>query len=159
MVILWGMNTKHIQFLQWTILGSKNVRELVSYFNVRLHFNEAFQLKPIQQGDSSLMSELIRFGDLSLTDLVSLNIMCMHKKVIHKSDIVLCDGKTIKAEMLTGSPGHSDSHKFPTQHPTPADLAIWNTAICRLSSALSSWLSYRSISIHHIHHHCGCLRT
>ena len=81
------------------------------------------------------MSGLICFGDLSSADLVSLNIMRMHKKVIHKSNIVLCNGKPIKAEMLTGSPGHSDSHKFLTQCPTPADLALWNTAIHRLSSA------------------------
>jgi hypothetical protein len=111
------------------------VWELVSYFNIHLHFNEDFQLKPIRQGNSSLMSEFIRFGDLSPTDLVSLNIMRMHKKVIHKSDIVLCDGRTIKAEMLMGSPGHSGHHKFPTQRPTTADLTIWNTAIRRLSSA------------------------
>ena len=51
------------------------------------------------------MSEFIRVWDLSSTDLVSLNSMRIHKKVIHKSNIVLCDdGKTIKAEMLTGSP-------------------------------------------------------
>jgi hypothetical protein len=111
------------------------VWELVSYFNIHLHFNEEFQLKPIRRGDSSLMSEFIRFGDLSPTDLGSLNIMRMHKKVIHKSDIVLCNGQTIKAEMLTGSPGHSDHHKFPTQRPTTADLTIWNTAIRRLSSS------------------------
>jgi hypothetical protein len=37
--------------------------------------------------------------------------------------------------MLTGSPGHSDYHKFPTQRPTTSDLTTWNTAICRLSSA------------------------
>ncbi len=113
----------------------KNVWELVSYFNIRLHFNEDFQLKPIQQGDSSVMSEFIRFGDLSSTELVSLNIMCMHKKVIHKSDIVLCNGWTIKEKLLTGSPGHSGYHKFPTQCPTTADLTIWNTTIRRLSSA------------------------
>ncbi len=35
--------------------------------------------------------------------------MRMHKKVIHKSDIVLCDRKTIKVEMLRDLPGHSDS--------------------------------------------------
>ncbi len=81
------------------------------------------------------MSEFVRFGDLSSTDLVSLNIMCMHKKIIHKSNTVLCDGKIIKAEMLTGFPSHSDSHTFPTQCPNPADLAIWNIAIRRLSSA------------------------
>ena len=81
------------------------------------------------------MTEFIRFGDLSPTDLVSLNLMCMHKKVIHKSDIVLCDGRTIKADMLTSSPGHSNYHKFPTPCPTTADLTIWNTAIFRMSSA------------------------
>ena len=81
------------------------------------------------------MSKFVRFGDLNPTDLVSLNMMHMHKMIIHKSDIVLCGGQTIKAEMLTGSPGHSDYHKFPTQRPTTADLTIWNTAICRLSSA------------------------
>ncbi len=70
----------------------KNVWELVSYFKVCLYFNADFQLKPIQWGDTSLMSEFMRYGDLSPTDLVSLNIMRMHKKV-HKSDIVLCDGK------------------------------------------------------------------
>jgi hypothetical protein len=113
----------------------KYVWELVSYFNICLHFNEDFQLKPIQHGDSSLMSEFIHFGDLSSTDLVFLNIMRMHKKVIHKSNIVLCVGQTIKADMLTGSTGHSDYHKSPTQRPTTADLTIWNTAICRLSSA------------------------
>ncbi len=36
--------------------------------------------------------------------------------------------------MLTASPGHSDHHKFPTQHPTTADLSTWNTVIRRLSS-------------------------
>ena len=70
------------------------------------------------------MSEFICFGDLSPTDLVSVNIMRIHKKVIHKSDIVLCDGKTVKAEMLPDLPGHSDYHKFSTQRPTPANLVI-----------------------------------
>ncbi len=34
-----------------------------------------------------------------------------------------------------GSPGHSDHHKFSTQRPTTADLTLWNTVICRMSSA------------------------
>jgi hypothetical protein len=60
--------------------------------------------------------------------------MHMHKKDIYKLDIVLCDGKTIKAEMPTDQPGHSDIHKVPTQHPTPADLNIWKLALHKLSS-------------------------
>jgi hypothetical protein len=130
-----GYEYKTHSFLAMDNTWVKNVCELVSYFNMRLHFNEDYQLKPIQQGNSSLMSEFIRFGDLSSTDLASLNIMCMHKKVIYKSDILQCDGQTIKADMLTCSPGHSDYHKFPTQRPTTANLTILNTALHRLSSA------------------------
>ncbi len=130
-----GYEYKTHSFLATDNIWFKNVWGLVSYFNICLHFNEDFQLKPIQQGNSSLMSEFICFGDLSLTELVSLKIMRMRKKVIHKSNIVLCNGRTIKAEMLTGSPAHSNYHTFPTQRPTPADLTIWNTSIRRLSSA------------------------
>jgi hypothetical protein len=36
--------------------------------------------------------------------------------------------------MLMDLPGHSDYHKFPTQHPTLADLSIWKTALRKLSS-------------------------
>ena len=36
--------------------------------------------------------------------------------------------------MLTNSPGHSDTHKFPTQRPSPADLILWKMALCMISS-------------------------
>jgi hypothetical protein len=58
----------------------------------------------------------------------------MHKKVTHLSGIVLCDSKTIKTEMLLDLPGQSDTHNFPHQHPTPADLLLWRRALCKLSS-------------------------
>ncbi len=97
-----GYEYKTHSFLVMDNTWFKNVWELVYYFNIHLHFNEDFQLKPIWQGDSSLMSEFICFGDLSRTDLVSLNIMRMHKKVIRTSVIVLCDGQTIKAKNANG---------------------------------------------------------
>ncbi len=61
----------------------KNIWELVSYFNIWLHFNTAFHLKAVQQGGISLMSEFMRTGDFSWPDLITLNIMRMNKKVIH----------------------------------------------------------------------------
>jgi hypothetical protein len=88
----------------------------------------------IHQGNISLISEFLRTGNFSKPDPISLNIMRMHKKVIHKLDIVLCDGKTIKAEMLTDQPGRSNVHKFSTQHPTPADLNLWKLALRKISS-------------------------
>ncbi len=67
-------------------------------------------------------------------DLVSLNIMRMYKMTTHLWDIVMCDGKSIKAEMLTNKPGHSGVHKFPTQKLTKLDMALWAVALQRISS-------------------------
>jgi hypothetical protein len=112
----------------------KNIWELVWHFNVWTHVSTAFQLVAVQQGDISLMSDFMCTGHFCHPDLISLNIMSMHKKIIHKLDIVLCDGITIKAEMLTDQPGHSGIHTFPIQHPTPADLNLWKLGLRKLSS-------------------------
>jgi hypothetical protein len=111
----------------------KNVWELVHYFKIRLVFHTDYQLKPVRKGDKSLMSEFMRIG-YRREDLLSLNFMRMHKKVIHLSDIVIGDGKTIMSEMVTDLPGQSNVHKFPTQKPTKADKALWETALCKISS-------------------------
>ncbi len=79
------------------------------------------------------MSEFVRAG-YTKADLLSLNIVRMHKMVIHLSDIVRCDGKTIKQSMLSASAGVSDAHKFPLQRPTPMDIVLWRTALRRISS-------------------------
>ena len=79
------------------------------------------------------MSEFVRVG-YTKAELLSLNIVRMHKMVIHLSDIVRCDGKTIKQSMLLASAGISDAHKFPLQRPTPTDMTLWTTALRRISS-------------------------
>jgi hypothetical protein len=114
----------------------KNVWELVSYYNVSLNFDEDYQLKPIRQGNKSLMSEFLRYKDFGIDDFVSLNIMRMHILVIHVSDIVLSNGKTIKPEMFLDLPGHSCVHQFPHQRLTPADLSIWKMALRKISSEI-----------------------
>ncbi len=111
----------------------KNVWELVHYFNIRLAFQPEYRLGPVRQGDKSLMSQFIRVG-YKHTDLLLLNIVRMHKMVIHLSDIVMCDGKTIKRLILLASAGHSEAHKFPVQRPTPTDMNPWTTALQRISS-------------------------
>jgi hypothetical protein len=112
----------------------KNVWELVSCYNVSLSFDEDYQLKPIRRGDKFLMSKFLHYKDFGIYDVISLNIVRMHKKVINVSDIVLSDGKTIKPEMFSDLPGHSCVHKFPHQRPTPADLSIWKMALRKISS-------------------------
>jgi hypothetical protein len=106
----------------------KTIWELVHYFNIRLVFQSKYCLGPVQRGDKALMSEFIRAG-YKWADLLLLNIMWMHKMVIHLSDIVMCDGKTIKRLMLLASAGHLEAHKFPVQWPTPMDMNLWMTAL------------------------------
>jgi hypothetical protein len=138
----------------------RNIWELVWYFNIWLHVNAAFQLKAVHWGDIPLMSEFMCTGDFSQPDLISLNIMHMHKKLIHKLDIVLCDGKTIKVEVLTCQPGHSDVHKFPTQHPTPADLYLTKLALRKISSDFHILMvKLQEHKVPHITTPIGCLKT
>ncbi len=112
----------------------KNVWELSHYFNIWLNFNRDLHLKPVRKGDKSLVSEFLQCGEFSCADILSLNIMRTLKKVIHSSNIVLCNGKTIKPEMLTNIPGQSNMHKFPTQRPTSSDLELWKRALQKISS-------------------------
>jgi hypothetical protein len=119
---LYG-NTMSYEYKKHSMLSTKNtwfknVWELCHYYKIWLNFIGDLHLKHIRKGDKSLMSEFMRFGEFTRTDFVALNITRMHKNVIHISDIVLCNGKTIKPEMLTSSPGQSDMHQFPT-HPHP----------------------------------------
>jgi hypothetical protein len=93
----------------------KNVWELVHYFKISLAFQSEYRLGPVRRGDKSLMSEFIRAG-YTKADLLLLNIVRMHKMVIHLLDVVRCGGKTIKQSMLSASAGISDMHKFPLQH-------------------------------------------
>ncbi len=74
----------------------------MSYYNVRLNFDEDYQLKPIRWDNESLMSKFLRYKDFGIDDVVSLNIMRMHKKVIHVSDIVLSNGKNNQAGDVLG---------------------------------------------------------
>jgi hypothetical protein len=91
-----------------------------------------FHLHPVHLGDSLLMFEF--FKHYSGQDLATLNMVHQHKKVIHLSYIVLCDGQTINKACLTSAPGVSHLHKFPLQQPTRSDYRLWTTALRRINS-------------------------
>jgi hypothetical protein len=110
----------------------KNVWELLSDFDVSASMGDKYHLHPARSGDSSLMCEFSKH--YSGQDLAALNIVRQHKKVIHLSCIVLCDGQSINKEYLLNTPGDSHLHKFPLQKPTQSDFRLWNRAIRQISS-------------------------
>ncbi len=112
-VRLYG-NTMDYDFKAYSVLATngtlyKNVWELVHYFKIRLVFQSEYRLGPVRRGDKSLMSEFVKAG-YTKADLLLLNIVRMHKMVIHLLDIVRCEGKTIKPSMLSAAAGMSDAH-------------------------------------------------
>ncbi len=127
-------NYKRHSMLTMSDTWFKNIWELISCINDGLNPNGDFHLKPVWQGIKSLMLEFLCIWEFDWADHVSLNVMRMHKNDIHISDIVLCDCKAIKPEMLLDLPGQSDTHKFPHQHPTQADLSLWRRALRTVSS-------------------------
>jgi hypothetical protein len=108
------------------------VWELLADFNVSAMLGNKFHLHPVRLGDSLLMFEFSKH--YSGQDLATLNVVRQHKKVIHLSCIVLCNGQTINKACLTSAPGVSHLHKFPLQQPTRSDYRLWTTALRRISS-------------------------
>jgi hypothetical protein len=107
----------------------KNIWELLHEFNVSATFSSKYQISPARIGDSSLMGEFSKHYEGQ--DLIALNVFHMYKQVVHTSCIVLCNGRTIDRECLTMTPGYSDGHKFPLQHPTTSDWTLWKNALKR----------------------------
>jgi hypothetical protein len=117
----------------------KNVWELLQEFEVEASFGLDLQIHPMRAGDASLMELFLNY--YSGSDLASLNLFRQHKKVIHISCIVLCDGRTIDQECLSMTRGHSDKYIFPLQYPTQADQSLWKAALQLISTTFYKFQS------------------
>ena len=129
---IFGHNYADLSVLATDHTWFKNLWELLHTFGVDASFGEEATIKPVRQGDRSLMSEFSKY--YSGRDLQDLNVYRQYKKVIHLSCIVLSDGRTIDKECLDSKEGHSDHHKFPLQRPSRTAQTLWATAIKRISS-------------------------
>jgi len=69
-------------------------------------------------------------------ELESLNTVRKYKQLLHLSDIVCCDGKTIERDILTRELGLESCHGFPVEWPVTADYSLWDHAICAISSSI-----------------------
>ena len=123
----------------------KNIWELLHEFNVSATFSREYQILPAWIGDSSLMGKFSEH--CKGQDLIALNVFRMFKQVVHTSCIVLCNGRTIDKECLTMTPGHSDGHKFPLQHPTTSDWTLWKNTSSHGVRAYP-WILSKYLSVH-----------
>ena len=89
-------------------------------------------LGPVREGDVFLMSA---FWDMGFrgTDLKRLNRVRKFLCLVHTSDLVVCDGRTITDEIYARAEGESTGHRFPREQLEGSDFCLWKRAIELLS--------------------------
>ena len=90
-------------------------------------------LGPVREGDVSVMAA---FWDLGYrgASFKRLNRVRKFLCVVHKSDLVACDGRTVMNDVLNRLEGESIRHRFPTEQPEGRDFNLWRAAVSQLCS-------------------------
>ena len=83
-----------------------NLWELASHLGVSISTDPKYHLKPARIGDELIIERFLSM-DMEESDLEPLNRVRKHKKVLFLSDLVHCDGTTIRANMMDNSEGVS----------------------------------------------------
>ena len=112
----------------------KNFWEYADYLGIDVELSSDYCLSAVRLRDRSIMD---LFSEAGFTGVVGerLNRMRHYKCVVHASDLVSCDGKTIEPAMLDDMPGESSTTTFPDESPTRADFKLWNDCLRAVSSA------------------------
>ena len=79
-----------------------NLWELCHRLDVKLEVDEKYHIKPVRQGDRSIIDVVIEKGYRG-KPLESINVVRKFLNLIHLSDLVLCDGTTLSDEVLKAS--------------------------------------------------------
>ena len=109
----------------------ENLWQLCEHFGLKVHTQREAWLGPVRDGDVALM---LAFWDLGYrgTDLKRLNRVRKFLCVLHKSDLCLCDGRTVMTDVFNRVEGESARHRFPIEQPEGRDFNLWKTAVGQL---------------------------
>ena len=92
--------------------------------DVKLEVDVKHHIKPVRQGDRSIVDVAIEKGYRG-KPLESINVVWNHLNLMHLSDLVLCDGKTLPDEVLEASGQMAINVTFPKEKPTRNDKSLW----------------------------------
>jgi hypothetical protein len=82
--------------------GYHNLWELCDRLGVKIEVEDAHHIKPVRQGDRSIIDVSFEVGHRG-NILERINVNRKHLKLIHLSDLVLCDDVTLCQETLDAS--------------------------------------------------------
>jgi len=114
----------------------KNLWQVLDYAGVELVISDEYNLVPIREDGRSLTELFVELGYVR-TGLDSLNAVRKFYCVTHLSDIVRCDGKTIRLEVLSRVVGDSSQYEYPMEVPRESDFVLWEAVLRSISSGSS----------------------
>ena len=114
---------------EFNVLATKhtwyyNLWELCHRLDVELEVDEKYHNKPVRQGDRSIINVAIEKGCRNKT-LESINVVRKHLNLIHLSDLVHCDGRTLLDNLLEAYGQLATKMTFPKEKPTRNDKSLW----------------------------------
>ena len=114
----------------------KHLWQLLDMLRVRLVVSADFQISPVRTGDRSIM-DMISAVVKDKSTLQSVQVVRHDLGVVHLSDILRCDGRSVDPLFLGDDtfPAPSDRHTFPLQQPTRKDYETWRTCIQTITSS------------------------
>ena len=112
-----------------------NLWELCYRLGVTIELEKKHYLGPVREGDNSIIDAAVERGATE-AQLEQINTVRKHLGMIHLSDLVLCDGKSLCGEVFeTGWDEKSRSRlQFPREKPAPDDFNTWRSFVLSLTS-------------------------
>ena len=92
--------------------------------DAELEVDGKHHIKPVRQEDRSIIDVTIEKGHRGKT-LESINGVRKYLNLIHLSDLVHCDGKTLSDELLEASGQMATNITFPKEKPTRNEKSLW----------------------------------
>ena len=114
----------------------QNFWQYCHHLDVDFRLDPKFLLGPARMNDRPLTELFDEHGFRGL-ELESLTIFRHYKCVVHLSDILCCDGKTLDPRILEFTPGAS-KYVFPHQRPRQDDWRLWQRAVLLVTSSFRS---------------------
>lgn len=107
--------------------------QYASQYDVVVHMNSRYNLKPTRVGDTALIELFTRHGYTGNL-LEVLNRVRKYYRVHSLADILQADGKTLNPQFLLRRQA-SSTRTFSWEQPTSGDFKKWNAALTNITSA------------------------
>lgn len=111
----------------------KTLWEFCNYYSVDFSFDGSINIPSVRVGDCALMECFLNSGIFTRHQLRVLNRVRKYKKVHSLAEILRCDGKSVRPELLDYSEGYS-TRIYSREKPRRKDFELWQSALQAITS-------------------------